>query len=180
MIDSFLQDVRATLERTPAVLDAMLRGLPEATVRANAGEGTWSPYAVVGHLIHGERTDWVPRLEIILQHGPDRPFDPFDREAQFGENQQRPLDDMLDDFRELRIRCLHRLAQLVPREDLLDKEGMHPALGRVTARQLLATWAAHDLGHILQISRVLARRYREEVGPWAAYMSVMQGGEKAG
>ena len=158
----------------------MLRGLPETTVRADEGDGTWSPYGVVGHLIHGERTDWIPRLEIILEHGLDRPFDPFDRDAQFGESPQRPLQEMLDDFRELRIRCLHRLAQLIPPEDLLDKEGMHPALGRVTARQLLATWAAHDLAHILQISRVLARRYREEVGPWAEYMSVMQRVEKAG
>ena len=170
----FLQELIDGLERTPRVLDALLRGLPEHAARATEGEGTWSPYAVTGHLIHGERTDWIPRLEIILQYGPERPFDPFDREAQFAEDQRRPLDQLLDQFAELRTRSINRLQQLVSSDEQLAAEGTHPAFGRVTARQLLATWAAHDLSHVTQISRVLAKRYREEVGPWAAYMSVMK------
>ncbi|MBS1834869.1 MAG: DinB family protein [Acidobacteria bacterium] len=159
---------RSILERTPRVLDAALRGLPSQWVHAvTEGVGTWSPYMVVGHLIHCERTDWMVRVETILQHGPTVTFAPLDREV-------RPdgtLDELLDEFARLRESNLARLN--VGPEDL-EKEGTHPAFGRVTLDQLLATWTAHDLAHLVQINRVMARRYREQVGPWAEYLSVMQ------
>lgn len=174
MTDSFLDEANGLLERTPAVLDALLRGLPEAWIRATEGPGTWSPYDVLGHLIHGERTDWMARLAIILEHGPGRPFDPFDREAQFTESEGKSMPDLLDEFRQLRAGNLDRLRQLGLTGARLERQGTHPAFGLVTARQLLATWTAHDLDHIVQISRTMAKRYRQEVGPWTAYLSVMK------
>ena len=171
MSGDFVEECLAILGRTPRVLDAWLRGLPEAWTMADEGEGTWSPYVVVGHLIHGEKTDWVPRVEIILQHGTGRAFDAFDREAQRGE--ARSLDELLDEFVELRRSNLARLASLNLRPEQLELQGLHPGLGVVTLRQLLATWTAHDLGHLLQISRVMAKRFKPEVGPWAQYLSVM-------
>ncbi len=164
----------AILGRTPAVLDALLRGLPEGWTEATEGEGTWSPYAVMGHLIHGEVADWMPRLEMILEHGPSRTFAPFDREAQFAESEKKPLGGLLDEFRALRGDGLRRLAALDLQPEQLALTGTHPAFGAVTVRQLLATWTAHDLSHVVQISRVMAKRYRGEVGPWAAYLSVMK------
>jgi hypothetical protein len=171
---TFLEECTALLARTPGVLNSLLRDLPDAWTSATEGEGTWSPYVVMGHLIHGERTDWIPRLSIILEHGRSHPFEPFDREAQFRDSAGRTLNELLDEFAALRSENLSRIEALHLSSDLLLLEGMHPALGAVTARQLLATWAAHDLAHILQISRVMARRYRHEVGPWAQYLSVMQ------
>ena len=170
MAESFLEECLAVLTRTPAVLDALLRDLPEAWTMATEGEGTWSPYVVVGHLIHGERVDWMPRVEIILRHGPRRPFDPFDRESQ----SSGPLPELLDEFRALRHANLERLPALDLQAAQLNLAGAHPALGEVTLRQLLATWTAHDLSHIVQISRVMAKRYRGEVRPWAQYLSVMK------
>ncbi len=170
----FLEECLAILTRTPATLDAMLRGLPEAWTTATEGPGTWSTYDIVGHLIHGERTDWMTRLEIILQRGADRAFDPFDREAQFRESRGRPLAILLDEFGVVRGQNLAHLRALNLRPAQLELQGLHPALSVVTARQLLATWTAHDLAHILQISRVMAKRYKQEVGPWAKQMSVMK------
>lgn len=170
----FLEESLAVLTRTPPTLDALLRGLPEAWTEATEGPGTWSPYAVLGHLIHAEKTDWMPRLAIILEHGPGQPFDTFDREAQFREGQKTPLPELLDEFAAVRRGNLDRLRALDLKPRQLDLQGTHPALGPVTLRQLLATWTAHDLAHILQISRVMAKRYRQEVGPWAQYLSVMQ------
>jgi hypothetical protein len=169
----FLEECLSVLTRTPATLDALLRDLPEAWTEATEGPGTWSPYTVIGHLIHGEKTDWMPRLAIILEHGPSRPFDPFDREAQFRDSHGKPLSTLLDEFGTLRSENLARLRALDLQEAQFELQGMHPALGAVTLRQLLATWTAHDLSHILQVSRVMARRYKQEVGPWAKYMSVM-------
>ncbi len=166
----FLNECLAVLTRTPAVLDALLRDLPEAWTSATEGEGTWSPYVVIGHLIHGERADWMPRVEIILQHGPQRPFDPFDRESQ----SSGPLPALLDEFRALRQANLGRLRALNLQPAQLDLVGTHPALGTVTLRQLLATCTAHDLSHLVQINRVMAKRYRRDVGPWAEYLSVMK------
>ena len=170
----FLEECLSVLSRTPGTLDAMLRGLPEAWTTATEGAGTWSPYDVVGHLIHGERTDWMPRLAIIVEHGAGRAFDPFDREAQFQESQGKSLPALLDEFRELRIENLERLRGLNLQSEQLELKGIHPGLGPVTLRQLLATWVAHDLDHVVQISRVMAKRYKHEVGPWVEYMSVMK------
>ncbi len=164
----------AILTRTPATLDSLLRDLPDAWISATEGPGTWSPYDVIGHLIHGERTDWIPRLLIILAHGSSRPFDPFDREAQLRQSEKKSLPALLDEFRESRHDSLDRLRELHLTPAQLELTGWHPALGSVTVRQLLATWTAHDLAHILQISRVMAKRYRQEVGPWAQYLSVMK------
>lgn len=164
----------SVLTRTPATLDAMLRGLPEVWTRADEGPGTWSPYVVVGHLIHCEKVDWMPRLAIILEHGTGRPFDAFDREGQFKEMDGKPLAALLDEFGEWRRKNLDRLRELDLQREKLELKGMHPVLGEVTARQLLATWTAHDLGHILQVSRVMAKRYKQDVGPWAQFLSVMR------
>ncbi|MEO8370225.1 MAG: DinB family protein [Candidatus Solibacter sp.] len=174
MSNVFLEESLAVLARTPVVLNALLRDLPEAWTAATEGEGTWSPYDVAGHLIHAEKTDWMPRLATILEHGPARPFEPFDREAMFGGPETKSLPALLDEFDALRSGNLARLRALALRPEQLDLQGTHPALGTVTVRQLLATWTAHDLGHILQVARVMARRYRQEVGPWAEYLSVMK------
>ena len=170
----FVEECLCVLTRTPPALDAMLRGLPETWTTVTEGPQTWSPYDVVGHLIHGERTDWMQRLAIILEYGPSRSFDVFEREAQFHESQGKSLPVLLDEFRELRADNLERLRALNLQPEQLELRGMHPGLGPVTLRQLLATWTAHDLDHIVQISRVMAKRYKQEVGPWTDYMRIMK------
>lgn len=167
----------AILARTPAVLAAMLRGLPDGWIGANEGGDTWTPFDVVGHLIHGDRTDWLPRAKTILDAGEARPFEPFDREAQFAASQGRSLTSLLDEFAIVRQSSLIDLASLRLSDADLDRRGLHPALGVVTLRQLLATWVAHDLDHIIQVSRVLARQYADEVGPWRAYLRVISGAQ---
>jgi hypothetical protein len=161
------------LERTPGTLRAMLDGLPSAWTDANEGPDTWSPYVIVGHLIHGERTDWIPRAKIILAQGPDLRFIPFDRFAQFRESEGKTLADLLDEFEQLRAESVAALNEWQLSDDQLSLEGVHPAFGAVTLRQLLATWVAHDLGHIAQTARVLAKQYRDAVGPWREYLPVM-------
>lgn len=163
----------AVLERTPVTLREMLAGLPAQWIDVDEGPETWSPYAVIGHLVHGERTDWIPRARIILEQGANRRFEPFDRFAQFRDSKGKPLEKLLDELAELRRRNLATLSgwRLTDRE--LALEGQHPELGLVTLRQLLATWVAHDLGHIAQIARVMAKQYRDAIGPWRAYMSIM-------
>ena len=168
-----LDDARAQLAATPALLDAWLRGLPDDWTHANEGGETWSPFDVVGHLIHGEKTDWLPRLQRILDYGEDQAFDPFDRFAQFEASRGKTLAQLLDEFASRRRASLEQLDQLGLRDADLDRRGRHPALGAVTMRQLLATWVAHDLDHVMQIARVLAYRYRDEVGPWRAYLRVI-------
>ena len=170
----FLQEITPILERTPATLDAMLRGLPAVWTDATDGPNTWSAFDVLGHLIHGEQGDWMTRLNRVLNHGPSRPFDPFDREAQFRESKGKSLDMLLDEFTALRHQNLADLRALNLTEDQLQLTGTHPVLGPVTARQLLATWTAHDMAHILQISRTMARRFKADVGPWAQFLSVMK------
>jgi len=170
----FLEECLSVLTRTPLTLDTLLRDLPEAWTAATEGPGTWSPYDVIGHLIHGERVDWMPRLAIILEHGPARPFDRFDREAQFRESDGRSLAALLDEFSSLRHENLARLRVLNLQPSQFELQGRHPELGPVTVRQLMATWTAHDLAHILQVSRVMAKRFKQEVGPWAEYLSVMK------
>jgi hypothetical protein len=174
MAEYFLDECLSVLTRTPRVLDGLLRDLPETWTTATEGPGTWSPYVVVGHLIHGEIADWMPRLEIILEHGQSHPFDTFDREAQLRESQDKPLTQLLDEFSTLRLYNLNHLRALNLQPGQLELKGTHPALGQVSVRQLLATWTAHDLAHILQVSRVMAKRYKEDVGPWAEYLSVMK------
>jgi hypothetical protein len=170
-----MEDGIAILSRTPSTLDALLRGLPDGWIAANEGGDTWSPFDVVGHLIHGERTDWMPRVKIILEHGESRAFDTFNRLAQMAESQGRTLASLLDEFAALREANLRELASLQLTDADLDRRGRHPQLGVVTIRQLLATWVAHDLDHVMQVSRVLARQYAEEVGPWRAYLRIISG-----
>lgn len=167
-----LDDALAVLERTPATLDAMLRGLPDTWLRATEGAGTWSPFDVVGHLIHGERTDWMARTRHILSGDP-RPFTPFDREAQFAMDPQEPLTARLATFASLRAGNLTALRKLQLTEVQLRLTGEHPALGTVTLAQLLATWTVHDLTHLAQVSRAMAKVYAHAVGPWRAYLSIL-------
>ncbi len=169
-----LQHTIALLERTPAVLDALLRDLPEAWKSLNEGENSWSAFDVIGHLIHGELTDWIPRAQRILEFGESRAFDPFDREAQFRDSADQSLGQLLDEFAQLRAQSLNALRTMNLREEDLARRGRHPSLGTVTLSQLLATWVAHDLTHLHQISRILAHQYREAVGPWSAYLGVLQ------
>jgi hypothetical protein len=170
-----MEDAVAILARTPSTLDAMLRDLPEGWIVAHEGGDTWSPFDVIGHLIHGERTDWVPRAKMILEHGEARAFDKFDRFAQVAVSQGRTLASLLDELATARQESLRDLASLCLTDTDLDRRGRHPELGVVTLRQLLATWVAHDLDHVVQISRVLARQYSDEVGPWRAYLRVISG-----
>ena len=169
-----LPDAVAILARTPAALDAQLRGLPDLWVRSNEGADTWSAFDIVGHLIVGERTDWMPRASIILEHGETRTFDLFDRSAQFKESHGKSLDQLLDNFARLRADNLTALQALNLQSHDLARRGTHPAFGPVTLAQLLATWAVHDLTHLHQLSRVMAHRYRDAVGPWTAYLGVLQ------
>jgi hypothetical protein len=170
-----LGDAVALLGRTPAALDALLRGLPAWWTSANEGPNTWSPFDVVGHLIHGEETDWIPRVKIILDHGESQAFEKFNREAQFEASQPPTLDARLDRFATLRRENLRTLAELRLSDADFDRTGRHPAFGAVTLRQLLATWVAHDLDHVMQIARVLGRQYAGEVGPWQAYLRIISG-----
>jgi hypothetical protein len=162
------------LARTPAVLDAMLRDLPREWTHVNEGPDTWSPYDVIGHLIHGERTDWMPRARIILSDAADRTFVPFDRFAQFSMDQAEPIEARLATFAALRASNLDALAALKLTGRDLDRTGQHPALGRVTLRQLLSTWVAHDLDHVVQVSRVMAKQLTTDVGPWVEYIRVLR------
>ncbi len=163
----------AILARTPSVLEALLRDLPDDWVRADEGAATWSPFDVVGHLIHGERTDWIPRARIVLEHGESRPFEPFDRFAQFEASRGKRLGELLDEFAALRAANLQSLRAhgLAPAD--LARRGRHPELGTVTLEQLLATWVVHDLGHLAQITRTMAKQYGSAVGPWKAYLPVL-------
>ena len=168
-----LQNGIAVLERTPRTLDAMLRGLDSAWTDATEGPETWSPWVIIGHLVRGERADWIPRATIILAQGEDRRFTPFDRFAQFRESEGKSLGALLDEFAQIRAENLATLAAWRLTDAQLALEGIHPQFGAVTLRQLLSTWVAHDLGHIAQIARVMAKQYREAVGPWRAYLPVL-------
>ncbi len=163
----------AVLERTPGAFRALLGGLPPAWTDATEGPETWSPYVIVGHLVHLERTDWIPRARLVLAGGPERRFAPVDRFAQLRESRGKPLAELLDEFERLRAESLATLAGWRLDDARLDLQGEHPELGPVTLRQLLATWVAHDLGHVAQTARVMAKQHREAVGPWRAYLPVM-------
>ncbi|HEY0929474.1 MAG TPA: DinB family protein [Gemmatimonas sp.] len=169
-----LDEGLAVLERTPATLRAMLGGLPSAWIAATEGGETWSAFDVVGHLVHGEHDDWVVRARLILAQGTERTFAPYDRLAQFRESEGKTLDMLLDEFATSRAANLAVVRGWALTEEQLALEGVHPAFGAVTLRQLLATWVAHDFAHLLQVSRTMARRYRDDVGPWREYLSVMR------
>lgn len=179
-MEQHLQQTISLLTHTPAALDALLRDLPEAWTLRNEGENTWSAFDVVGHLIHAERTDWMPRAKRILQFGETKAFDPFDRLAQVRESQGKSLGQLLDEFARLRSENLSELRALNLRPEHLELRGLHPALGAVTLSELLATWAVHDLTHLHQISRIMAHQYREAVGPFSEYLGVLKcGGHSA-
>jgi hypothetical protein len=163
----------AVLEKTPATFRALLAGLPEPWTTCNEGPDTFSPFDNLGHLIHGERADWIPRARIILAQAPQRTFEPYDRFAQNRESAGKTLAQLLDEFAELRAQSLDTLRSWNLSERELALEGEHPALGRVTLRQLLSTWVVHDLGHLAQTSRVMAKRYREDIGPWREYLPIV-------
>ena len=164
-----LEEALSILSRTPAAVDALLRELPDGWIAAREGENTWSPLEVVAHLIHAERTNWMPRAKFILEHGESRPFEEFKRFAHLETAKGRTLADLLDEFASVRRQTLDELAALGLTDVELARRGVHPALGSVTLRQLLASWVVHDLDHLVQISRVLARQYSDEVGPWREY-----------
>ena len=168
-----LSDAIPVLERTPATFRALLSGLPDTWIAANEGPNTFSPFDNVGHLVHGERTDWIPRARIILAQSTERRFEPYDRFAQIRESQGKRLSQLLDEFSQLRSENLVTLRGWNLSDKELALEGEHPEFGAVTLRQLLATWVAHDLGHIAQTARVMAKQYRDAVGPWRAYLPVM-------
>jgi hypothetical protein len=174
-----LAEAIAVLTRTPLALNALLRGMPDIWIlrnegRTTEGKATWSAFDIVGHLIVGDRTDWIPRARIILENGEARPFDPFDRFAQEKESQGKSLEQLLDEFARVRRESVAALQALNLQPSDLARRGTHPALGGVTLSQLLATWAVHDLSHLHQLSRVMAHQYREAVGPWRAYLGVLK------
>ena len=173
MEDNLLQTI-SLLSRTPAALDALLRDLPEAWTLRNEGEGTWNVFDVVGHLVYGERSDWMTRAKVILQSGESVVFEPFDRLGQVRESRGKSLGQLLDEFARLRAENLIELRALNLGDADLARRGRHPALGVVTLSELLSTWAAHDLTHLHQISRIMAHQYRDAVGPWSRYLGVLQ------
>lgn len=173
-MDFELQHAIDLLSRTPSTLNSMLRDVPEVWLVENEGPETWSPYDIVGHLIHGEETDWIPRARIILEHGEERAFEPFDRVAMFEKSKGKSIAELLDTFAVLRKENLQEVNEMKLTPALLEKRGKHPELGIVTLKQLLATWVIHDLGHVRQIVRVMAKQYRDAVGPWQAYLSILE------
>lgn len=168
-----LEHAKEVLRNTPHTLNSLLRNLSDPWIIQNEGPDTWSPYDVIGHLIHGEETDWIPRARMILHYGETRPFEPFDRFAMFEKSKGKSMPELLDTFAELRTVSLQELDAMNLTPELLEKRGKHPELGVVMLKQLLATWVVHDLGHIRQVARVMAKQYAEEVGPWKAYLPVL-------
>lgn len=172
-----LQEAIEILERTPNTLEDFLSGLSSEWLTCNEGEGTWNVSEVIGHLIEGEKNDWIPRLETILMEGENEPFSEFDRFSHLNEpTAERTIQEKLIEFKTLRTQCIAQLKTLIQDDSDLERTGTHPAFGVVKARELIATWAVHDLTHISQIARVMAERYREDVGPWIEYLGVLNSG----
>jgi hypothetical protein len=169
-----LQSTISLLTRTPGALDALLRDLPETCTSRNEGENTMSTFDVIGHLIHAEHTNWMPRAMMLLKSGESHAFEPFDRWGQLRESQGKSLGQLLDEFSRARSESLGELRALNLRPEDLARRGRHPALGAVTLSELLAAWGAHDLTHLHQISRIMAHQYREAVGPYSAYLGVLK------
>lgn len=172
-MDLQLEQAIEILSRTPATLIALLERLSDPWTAGNEGPDTWSPYDIVGHLIHAEQTDWIPRARIILEHGPSKSFEPFDRFAQFEKSRGKTIGDLLNEFESLRKKNIEALEQMNLSRDQLALRGTHPELGSVTLEQLLATWVVHDLGHIAQTARVMSRQYSKTVGPWKQYLPIL-------
>jgi hypothetical protein len=168
-----LDNAKEILRRTPSTLNALLDGLPDDWTLANEGAETWSPFDVVGHLIHAEETDWIPRARMILEHGEGRTFEPFDRFYMFEKSKGKSMNELLREFARLRAGNLQKLEEMNITPEMLERRGKHPELGAVTLGQLLSTWVVHDLGHIAQIARVMSKQYREAVGAWRAYLPVL-------
>ncbi|GAA4272939.1 DinB family protein [Aquimarina gracilis] len=162
------------LQRTPLILESLLQGISKEWVENNEGENTWSAYDIVGHLIHGEKTDWIPRAKVILSKAENKTFDPFDRFAQMNKDQERTIEELLKEFKEIRSKNIEELKSFQINETKLSKKGIHPELGEVNLKELLSTWVVHDLGHISQISRVMAKQFKSEVGPWSAYLGILK------
>lgn len=169
-----IEDAIAILTATPGTLKMWLGGLRDVWTESGDDENDWKPFDVVGHLIHGEKTDWISRARSILEHGEKRSFEPFDRRAQFEHSRGKALDELLDEFAQLRTENLRVLRSWDLREEQFDLVGMHPALGPTTLRQLISTWVVHDLNHIKQIAASMAKRYDQEVGPWKEYLSILK------
>lgn len=168
-----VEEMVRILTRTPDTIRAILEDLPEVLIHADEGEGTFSPFSVLGHLVEGEKVDWIPRARIILSEGSTRTFEPFDRFAHVDSTSGRTLAELLDEFAGLRAANLHSLRELLESDPNLEAVGTHPDLGDVTFAELLATWVVHDLNHLAQIARVVARQFEEEVGPWKAYLPIL-------
>lgn len=168
-----LQEAIDILSRTPKALSNLLKDLPDNWTKNNEGGESWSPFDVMGHYVHGEKTDWITRLEIILGENDNKTFEPFDRFAQFEDSKGKNINDLLIEFQELRSKNLEILKSKNIQESDLSKKGIHPDFGDVTLKELLSVWVAHDLGHIAQITRVMAKQYKENVGPWKAYLRVV-------
>ena len=169
-----LEDAIPLLERTPSVLETQLKGLPEIWIHCNEGPGTWSAFNVLGHLIHGEKSDWITRLEIILSDGEDKTFAPFDRFAMLEESKGKSIDQLLSEFKLIRLHNIGVLKSKNLSENDYSKKGIHPVFGEVTLSQLLSCWVAHDLNHLAQINRVMAKQYTEEVGPWIEFLRILK------
>lgn len=168
-----INEAAQVLEKTPLVLRSLLTGLSDGWTLSNEGPDTFSPYDVLGHLIHGEKTDWVTRAKIILASGISKPFTPWDRFAQYEESKGKTLDQLLDEFAAVRKENMQWFSSLNLTETDLDRTGMHPTLGEITLRNLLSTWVVHDLTHIAQITRVMAKQYKEEMGPWPEFFRIL-------
>lgn len=168
-----LEHAKDILRRTPATLTSLLQDLPDDWLLSNEGPETWSPFDILGHLIHGEETDWIPRAKIIVAHGEQRAFEPFDRFAMFEKSKGKSLRELLTTFEQLRDESLRQLDELNLTPELLARRGKHPELGVVTLAELLSTWVVHDLSHIGQIVRVMSKQYGESVGPWRAYLPIL-------
>lgn len=162
------------LERTPVVLNALLENISDEWTSCNEGEDTWSSYDIIGHYIHGEKTDWIPRMEIILSDNPDKSFVPFNRFAQFHDSKGKSVQELLAEFTQLRKKNIQILQSANLTGNDLAKKGVHPAFNEVSLAQLLSTWVVHDLNHIGQICRVMAKHYKEDVGPWVQYLKILQ------
>jgi uncharacterized damage-inducible protein DinB len=175
-----LEHTITVLSNTPALVRRMLADMPEECIRGNEGEGTWNPFDVLGHFIHGETTDWIPRTRIILSDAADKTFETFDRFAQFRNSKDKSLEQLLNEFESLRKENIRALLgfNITPQD--LQREGNHPALGKVTLAQLLSTWVVHDLDHLGQVLRVVAKQHRATVGPWAEYLSILSWKSLAG